>query len=79
MDQYSTDGTSFTGAVGVDVGTNTLTEAGRTTHADDVDEQSYWPGVSRAFVASGVLYTVSEGGVEANDLDDLSELDFLRF
>jgi putative cell wall-binding protein len=78
MDVFTREGSGFQGAVGVTVASSGLTEAGRASHTDDADPNSF-PQITRAFVAAGVLYTVSDSGVEADDLGTLAEVAFLRF
>lgn len=79
MEVWSEQGTSFIGAVGIRVGDDELTEVGRATHTDDVDDDQVYPSIMRSFVSDGSLYTVSSGGIEMGDLDDLTERRFERF
>lgn len=79
MEVWNEQGTSFNGAVGIHVGADELTEVGRATHTDDVDTDQVYPSIMRSFVSDGALYTVSSGGIEVGDLDDLTERRFERF
>ncbi|HYD10318.1 MAG TPA: beta-propeller domain-containing protein [Acidimicrobiales bacterium] len=79
LETWSDTGSTFLGAVGIRVDGDELVEVGRATHTDDVNRDELWPSISRSFVDSGSLYTVSMQGIERNDLDDLRELDFERF
>jgi hypothetical protein len=66
--QSYSDSERFSGAIGLKVGrASGIAEAGRVQH----DQQ--WP-VRRSLVAGGKLYTVSDFGVRASSLDDLSSL-----
>jgi hypothetical protein len=68
----------FSGAIGFGVDRSAgITERGRATH--DQDEERYpWP-IERSFVLGGHLFTLSQLGLEANSLQDLSEQEFLPF
>ena len=79
LEEYGEQGPGFQGAIGIDVAAAGLTEAGRTTHVDDVPSDGFYPMISRSFVANGSLFTVSEGGIEQADLTDLDERAFARF
>ena len=65
----------FAGALGLRVVGDTLEEAGRVSHP----EGGSWHGVQRALVRGDVLYTMSERGVQANDLETLDQLGFADF
>jgi uncharacterized secreted protein with C-terminal beta-propeller domain len=77
LQEYAPDGPGFQGAVGIKATATGLTEVGRADHADDA--RDLWPGITRSFVADGVLYTVSAAGLEADDLGTLAEVAFLHF
>jgi uncharacterized secreted protein with C-terminal beta-propeller domain len=79
LETYASEGSVFSGAVGVTVGDDRFEIAGRTSHTDDVDADEIYPAISRSFVSNGILYTVSEGGIEAAALSTLHELHFARF
>lgn len=68
--QYATDQDYFTGALGFSVERSSgIGEAGSATHkAGD-----YVAPITRSFVADGRLFTLSDLGLEENDLADLSE------
>lgn len=67
----------FTGAVAVDVATDgTLTERGRVTHQDRVVAGA-WAPITRSLVIGDRLYTLSETGVLASDLDTLADAGWL--
>jgi hypothetical protein len=56
-----------------------IAEVGRTSHRDDVAGSSVWPAVRRSLVVDGTLLTLSDVGVEASRLSDLTELGWLPF
>ena len=60
---------SFTGAIGFRVGRTAIDEAGRASHGADADPNP----IRRAFVVGGRLFTLSEFGIEANDIGTLAE------
>ncbi len=67
------DGEPFAGAVAVDVGTDgSLTERGRVTHSDQVGPDQY-ASISRSLVIGDTLYTLSEAGLLASDLNTLAD------
>ncbi len=59
------------GAIGLHAGPEGLGELGRVTHEG--------AAIRRSLVARGVLYTVSDAGLEASTLDSLAELSWLPF
>ncbi len=75
----ATGGNTFLGAAGFRVGPGAeIVEVGRTTHEDD--EPTYgWPAIRRSLVAGGTLFTLSDAGLEASSLTDLSEEAWLPF
>ena len=79
LEQHDETGTGFVGAVGLDVASDGLTEAGRASHQDDADGSEWWPSISRSFVDGDSLYTVSEVGIERAALSDLTERSFAAF
>ena len=66
---------SFTGAIGFRVGRTAIDEAGRASHGADA---AYNP-IRRAFVVGGRLFTLSELGIEANDIGTLAEQAHVAF
>ena len=79
IEQHDETGTGFVGAVGLDVATDGLAEAGRASHQDDAGTSEWWPSISRSFVDGDSLYTVSEVGIERAALTDLTERSFTAF
>lgn len=79
MEIYGENEAVFQGALGLDVGSGQLAEAGRASHFDDDDGDVAYPMISRSFVANGSLFTVSDAGIEQADLTTLTEAGFLRF
>jgi hypothetical protein len=73
--QYATDQDYFTGAVGFGVERSSgIAEVGSASHkAGD-----YIAPIQRSFVVSGRLFTLSDLGLEENDLGDLSEKAWLE-
>jgi hypothetical protein len=72
------DEPDFSGAIGFGVERDSpISERGRASHDEDA-ERYPWP-IERSFVVGGRLFTLSQLGLEANSLDDLAELAFLRF
>jgi hypothetical protein len=65
-----------TGALGLRVTRDGITEAGRVVHPSD--PQSFG-GVHRSLVVGDTLFTLSDGGLEASGLDDLAERAWLPF
>jgi uncharacterized secreted protein with C-terminal beta-propeller domain len=73
--QYATDRDFFTGALGFRVERSSgIGEVGSATHkAGD-----YVAPIQRSFVVGGRLFTLSDLGLEENDLTDLSEKAWLE-
>ena len=77
----------FAGALGVRVDGRSLVEAGRVSHVDQGRETrggetvggETGGGIRRSVVVGDVLYTLSERGLQANDLSSLEQLAFARF
>ena len=69
----------FSGAVGVHVHGDGLHELDRISHQQNQDYWEYGTQIRRSLVIGDVLYTVSDVGVMASDVDDLAELDFIKF
>lgn len=66
----------FSGAVGINVASGGLTEVGRATHQDEGITE--WDtSITRSLVANGTLFTVSDAGIESEDLTNLAERTFL--
>jgi uncharacterized secreted protein with C-terminal beta-propeller domain/putative cell wall-binding protein len=80
---YGDQGAEFLGAVGVDVdpAARTLAEAGRVSHTEGQPdaEEDFRAVIRRAFVVGDTLYSVSDAGLEAADLDTLDEEAFVPF
>lgn len=53
-------------------------EVGRVTHTDDASSDFY-PSITRSFVTNGSLFTVSEAGIEWENLTTLAEQGWLAF
>jgi uncharacterized secreted protein with C-terminal beta-propeller domain len=67
----------FNGAIGFQLHRRRgIAEAGRATH--DVPDY-YLPAIERAFVVGGRLFTLSQLGVEANDLGTLAQQGWAPF
>ena len=79
LETWSETGSTFLGAVGLEVRGDELVQVGRATHTDDVAMDEWYPSIMRSFVDGGSLYTVSSQGIERGSLDDLHELAFERF
>jgi putative cell wall-binding protein len=79
MQEYRPDGPGFQGAVGITAGATSLTEVGRATHFDDVSDPNAYPQITRSFVSASRLYTVSDNGIEGEDLATLAPTGFARF
>ena len=74
--QFTEAGDGFAGAVGLNVASGGLTEVGRATHADEgITERD--TSITRSLVASGNLFTISDAGIEADNLTNLAERTFL--
>jgi uncharacterized secreted protein with C-terminal beta-propeller domain len=69
---------TFQGAVGFRVGSASLGEAGRITHAARAGEE-YAPPIARSLVIDDRLYTLSYAGLEASRLSTLAPLAFAAF
>ena len=79
----------FTGAIGVRVGSESLSEVGRISHMGDPivhEEDDYqwvefdWQAqIRRSVVVGDTLYTLSEKGLMASDLETLRTESFLEF
>lgn len=67
---------SFLGVAAFRVERDKVEEVGRVSHAARVD--TGWP-IQRALVVGDSLYTVSEAGIMANDLDSLDEQGWAAF
>lgn len=67
------------GALGLNAGRDGIREVGFVTHQRG-KSGSEWPAqIRRALVAGGLLYTVSEDGIEGSDLDTLAEVAWVPF
>jgi len=74
--EFSETTQGFAGAVGLDVESGGLTEVGRATHQDEGITE--WDtSITRSLVVNGNLFTVSDAGIEAEDLTNLQERTFL--
>ena len=74
--EFSEATEGFAGAIGLDVSTDGLTEVGRATHQDEGITE--WDtSITRSLVANGTLFTVSDAGIESEDLTNLAERAFL--
>jgi hypothetical protein len=73
---YGRDGTTFAGAIGVRVGDDGLSEAGRVSH-DAID--GYIPAIRRELVVGNRLFTISDAGVMGSDLASFGRLSFVAF
>ena len=76
----------FTGAIGVIVDRDGITDVGAVTHlglkpGSDDDEYGYeWQAqIHRSLVIGDLVYTVSEKGVKASSLTDLSDIAWVSF
>ena len=69
----------FAGAVGVHVHENDLHELTRVSHQKSKEYWEYGTQIRRSLVIGDVVYTLSDIGLLASDVGDLSELDFLEF
>jgi uncharacterized secreted protein with C-terminal beta-propeller domain len=69
----------FSGAVGVHVHNDDLHELSRVSHQADRNYWDYGTQIRRSLVIGDVLYTLSDVGLMASDVEDLEELDFVRF
>lgn len=74
--EFNEAGEGFIGAVGLNVASGGLTEVGRATHQDEAID-GWDTTINRSLVANGVLFTVSDAGIEAEDLESLAERTFL--
>ena len=68
----------FFGALALDVDGD-VREAGRLTHIAEGNPDPWWAQIRRAVVVGDTLYTMSERGLLASDVDDLGERGFLEF
>jgi len=74
--EFSETGEGFAGAIGLNVAEGGLTEIGRATHQDEGITE--WDTtISRSLVVNGSLFTVSDAGIEAEELANLRERSFL--
>jgi hypothetical protein len=72
-------GVAFLGAVAVDVGPDgRLAERGRVTHQGKAAADAY-PAISRSLVVGATLYTLSDVGLLASDLETLAEVGWAAF
>jgi len=70
----------FSGAVGFTVDReNGISEVGRVDHTQRDGEEFWAPGIRRSLVVGDLLYTVSDSGIEASDLDTLDETAWIGF
>jgi uncharacterized secreted protein with C-terminal beta-propeller domain len=76
----------FAGAIGVIANRDGIKDVGTVTHIEprpggDVDEYWYdWQAqIHRSLVIGDLVYTMSEKGLKASDLDDLSEVAWVGF
>jgi uncharacterized secreted protein with C-terminal beta-propeller domain len=76
---YGDRGQQFEGAVGFEVATASLAEAGRITHPPAAGSDEYTPPIGRSLVIADTLYTLSFAGLAANRLDGLTSLSFTPF
>lgn len=65
-----------TGALGMRVTRDGISEAGRVIHPND---PQFFGGVKRSLVVGDTLFTLSDGGLKASGLDDLAERAWLPF
>ena len=65
-----------TGALGMHVTRDGISEAGRVIHPG---EPQFSGGVHRSLVVGDTLFTLSDGGIKASGLDDLTERAWLPF
>ena len=65
-----------TGALGMRVTRDGISEAGRVIHPSD---PQFFGGVHRSLVVGDTLFTLSDGGIKASGLDDLTERAWLPF
>ena len=72
----SSSQSNFVGAVGFHISPSGMSEVGRIEH-DPVN--GYPPPIHRALVIGDVLFTVSDGGVMASNLDTLARQAFVPF
>jgi len=71
---------SFVGAAGFRVSAGGIDPAGRVAHPDHPDPNVGGPvPIQRAFVAGGVLYTLSDAGLMASALDGLGQQAWIQF
>ncbi len=75
----STD--QFTGAIAFRVGRNGIKELTKITHPADAGASTgqAGPPIRRSLVVGNRLYTLSDGGVQANSLDTLTDLAWIPF
>ena len=68
----------FTGAIAIEVGTDSLTKVGRIAHPDADDWDSGWnSAIVRSLVIEDSLFTVSYRGILESDLSTLDDLAWL--
>lgn len=82
VESWSNDGSgqNFVGAVGMNIdGSGNLSRAGTVTHVDVSPEYGWTPPIRRSVVVGGALYTVSELGLKASDLDTLTDQGWIPF
>jgi hypothetical protein len=77
------DGKPFVGAIGYRVGRDAIDEAGRVTHAGEPGAPSEariaGTPIRRSLVVRGLLYTVSDSGVEATTLAGFADAGWVAF
>ncbi len=69
---------SFEGAIGFEIGSASVTEAGRVTHPVQTDGVLA-PPIGRSLVVGGRLYTLSYAGLASSRLDTLAPVAFATF
>ena len=82
LQTWNYDGKSesyFAGSVGVHVHEGDLHELDRITHQSGKNDWEYGTQIRRSLVIADVLYTLSNVGLMASDVNDLAELDFVSF
>ncbi len=69
----------FLGALGIEVGDDSLTEVRKLAHPGSVNEWDWRAQITRSIVIDERVYTISAKGIMTSNLSGLDEIDFLGF